>query len=267
MDPLSVALFLAFGLAVGTYGTLVGLGGGFVIVPAMLLVYRATPQAAVGTSLTVVFLNALSGSISYARQRRIDIRTGLKFALATIPGAALGAYLSSYLTSRPFSFVFGLLLLLLAGLLLWKPDIREAPGSSETSALGRGEVLRRLVDGRGNIFIYSFNERNGILLSFFVGFVSSILGVGGGHHPCPSSDSPLLLPSPHSHGYLSLHLGYLDWSRGCWSLGPGSRPGGSCHLHGDRGSSGSPDRGRPFRALAGGLARAAPLRRPCPGGR
>ncbi|MCL4458969.1 MAG: sulfite exporter TauE/SafE family protein [Chloroflexi bacterium] len=173
---------IAFGLAVGAYGTLVGAGGGFLIVPAMLLVYHSTPQQAVGTSLCVVMLNALSGTISYARQRRVDYHSGFKFALATLPGAAIGAYLSSYLSSGVFNLIFGLLLIIIALFLLMRPEaaVKENDASEGESPLSVNHTHRILVDARGDVFTYAFNERNGVIMSFFVGFFSSILGIGGG---------------------------------------------------------------------------------------
>ena len=75
-----------FGLLVGAYGTLIGAGGGFLIVPMLLLVFKLPPALAAGTSLAVVFLNAVAGSASYARQKRIDYRAGLWFARRDAPG-------------------------------------------------------------------------------------------------------------------------------------------------------------------------------------
>src|SRR3954452_7456191 len=103
--------FLLFGIFVGTYGTLVGAGGGFIIVPVMLLVYHATPQQASATSLAVVFFNALSGTLAYARQGKVDYRTGWRFAAATVPGAIIGVYVQSFFSGRFFSALFGALLL------------------------------------------------------------------------------------------------------------------------------------------------------------
>ncbi|MBI2848852.1 MAG: sulfite exporter TauE/SafE family protein [Chloroflexi bacterium] len=170
-------LLIVFGFVVGAYGTLIGVGGGFLIVPVMLLVFRTTPQEAVGTSLAIVFLNALSGTLSYARQRRIDYRSGWKFAAATLPGAAAGAYLSSFFTSRAFGITFGLLLLGIALFLVIRPQPHAGSGRDATVA---GHVRRTLVDAQGHVFVYAFDQRVGIALSFFVGFVSSLLGIGGG---------------------------------------------------------------------------------------
>ncbi len=177
-----IALFVLFGVVVGAYGTLVGAGGGFVVVPILLLVYHATPRQAIGTSLVVVFFNALSGTAAYIRQKRVDYQTGWRFAAATVPGSIIGAYLSSFFTSRFFDGLFGVLLIVLAVFLNLRPDASRARPQTmgEGTPLPPHQVRRDIVDADGGRFVYVFNPRRGVVLSFFVGFLSSILGIGGG---------------------------------------------------------------------------------------
>ena len=173
--------YVVFGFAVGIYGTLVGAGGGFVIVPFLLLVRHARPEQAAGTSLAVVFLNALSGTVAYARQRRVDYASGIWFAAATVPGAVLGAYGARAFSGRAFDLVFGGLLLAVAAVLLWRP-LPAAGATAGSPARGRAwwPVERRLADAAGGVFRYRYDRVWGILLSFVVGYASSVLGVGGG---------------------------------------------------------------------------------------
>jgi uncharacterized protein len=146
------------GFAVGTFGTLVGAGGGFLLVPLLLLLYPVEPVATItAMSLAVVFLNATSGSIAYARLRRIDYRTGLVFAAASAPGAILGARATSLLPRGIFDAAFGLALIGLAAYLLLRGRVTE-----------------------GHTAPAQVNLRLGALLSFGVGFFSSVLGIGGG---------------------------------------------------------------------------------------
>jgi uncharacterized membrane protein YfcA len=101
-------LFLALGFAVGTYGTLIGAGGGFVLMPVLLLLYpNESPETLTSISLAVVFMNALSGSAAYAPMRRIDYKSGCLFGLATVPGAIVGALNTSHVPRRLFDTVFG----------------------------------------------------------------------------------------------------------------------------------------------------------------
>ena len=116
MSPFTAETYLAFialGFGVGTYGTLIGAGGGFVLMPILLLLYpHESPEKLTSISLAIVFLNALSGSGAYAWMRRIDYKSGLIFAAATIPGAVIGALNTSYVPRRLFDIIFGTLLVL-----------------------------------------------------------------------------------------------------------------------------------------------------------
>ena len=100
------------GFAVGVYGTLIGAGGGFVLMPVLLILYpKEAPNLLASISLAVVFLNALSGSVAYARMRRIDYRAGLLFAAAATPGAVAGAFTTSLVPRRLFDLIFGILMI------------------------------------------------------------------------------------------------------------------------------------------------------------
>ncbi len=182
MDSLGYLLFIGFGVLVGAYGALVGTGGGFLIVP-LLLWYKLTPQQAIGTSLVVVFLNALSGTFSYARKQKIDYHTGIRFSLWVLPGAIGGVFLSALFSIKMFSLVFGILLLVLAAILLVKPVAapEERIHMSETEpAWWKKITVRTMPDGNGGTLSYSYHTLSGYLLSFFVGFLSSLFGIGGG---------------------------------------------------------------------------------------
>jgi uncharacterized membrane protein YfcA len=97
-------LLVPLGFVVGAYGTLIGAGSGFVLVPLLLFLYpRERPATITSVSLAVIFFNALSGSWAYACQHRIDCRTGTRFATATAPGAILGALSASLWSSSPSS--------------------------------------------------------------------------------------------------------------------------------------------------------------------
>src|SRR5690349_10269049 len=160
--------FLLFGVFVGTYGTLVGAGGGFIIVPVLLIFYHASPQQASGTSLMVVFFNALSGTLAYVKQKKVDYQTGWRFALATVPGAIVGVYLASFFSGRFFSGLFGVFLLCIAVFLNVRPESAKATLMQFSGVpLPPGYVRRTITDADGHEYSYAFNMRGGLVLSFF----------------------------------------------------------------------------------------------------
>ncbi len=91
-------LLIPLGFGIGAYGTMVGAGGGFVLVPALLLIFPEESQKTItAMSLLVVLANALSGTVAYARRKLIDYRTGLMFASVAVPASFAGAFAVRYM--------------------------------------------------------------------------------------------------------------------------------------------------------------------------
>jgi uncharacterized membrane protein YfcA len=198
---------VALGIGVGCYGTLIGAGGGFVLMPVLLLLYPdENPNVLTCISLAVVFFNALSGSQAYAMMKRIDYRSGLFFSMATIPGAILGALNTSYVPRRTFDMIFAILLLGAAVFLVWRPSRTQR--AQKTASAASHKTTRRLVDAHGEHYQYSFNFRLGMMISVVVGYVSSFLGIGGGiiHVPALSYflNFPVHVATATSHFILAI---------------------------------------------------------------
>ena len=168
---------IPLGFVIGAYGTLIGAGGGFVLMPILLLLYpQENPEILTSISLAVVFFNALSGSGAYARMKRIDYKSGLLFSAATIPGAILGALTTSYVSRLLFDAAFGILMIAASAFLLLNPrKLQDTPHSNSPHSIGR-----TIVEADGTKHIFSYNPRLGVGLSAVVGYVSSLLGIGGG---------------------------------------------------------------------------------------
>ena len=168
---------IPLGFVIGAYGTLIGAGGGFVLMPLLLLLYPdQSPEIITSISLAVVFFNALSGSWAYARIKRVDYKSGLLFAIASIPGAILGALSTAYIPRRLFNAVFGVLMIAASVILLLYPSrAKETIGNRRSY-----HIARNLVEKDGSVHTFSYNPRVGVGLSFFVGYISSLLGIGGG---------------------------------------------------------------------------------------
>ena len=168
------------GFVVGAYGTLVGAGGGSILVPFLLILL---PQESAGSvaaiSLAVVFFNAYSGTIAYMRMGRVDYRAGVLFTLAGLPGAVLGTLLVHELSRNLFDPIFGLMLVAIGLFLITNP--LGAVGET------KDEVAEDTADKRLLL---------GSIGSGYIGVLSSLLGIGGGIIHVPFLIRVLHMP-PH----------------------------------------------------------------------
>lgn len=161
MAGIIVIVLVLLGLLAGTFGALLGLGGGVILVPALVLVGFPI-RSAVAAGLVCVIATSLSGASVYVERRWVDVRLAKLLELGTVSGAISGALL---VTLLPDSFVKGLFgfFLLYAAVLMW----RRAPRETE-------EVTDSLPEYRVR------NYPLGLGVSYAVGSVSGLLGIGGG---------------------------------------------------------------------------------------
>ncbi len=179
------------GFAVGAYGTLIGAGGGFVLMPILVILFpRESPILLASISLAVVFFNALSGSIAYARMKRIDYRAGWLFALATVPGAIAGALVTPLVSRKVFDLILGVLMACGGTFLALFPQGVASPAHAAV----QGRVRHVVTDCEGVRHEFTFNPVLGTILSVFVGFISSFLGIGGGIIHVPILANVLFFP-------------------------------------------------------------------------
>lgn len=167
------------GFAIGLYGTLVGAGGGSVLVPVLLLMLPdESPAMLTSISLAVVFFNAYSGTVAYVRMRRIDYFAGTLFTIAGVPGAVVGALLVQHVPRALFDPLFGTLLLVVGGFLVAFP-LGATSGEDRAAPL---TVATARVGAIGSAYIAAF---------------SSLLGIGGGIIHVPFLIRVLKMP-PHT---------------------------------------------------------------------
>jgi uncharacterized membrane protein YfcA len=152
-----LGLFL-LAIPIGMLGSLTGAGGGFLIVPLLLVLYPDEPVSILTSiSLAVVAINATSGSVAFARFRLIDYRVGLTLAAAGIPAAVLGVMATRLIPRGTFDLVFGLLLTAFGVYLLTRTKSDEQPARPA-----------------------SLNAPLTVGLGSTIGLLSGLLGIGGG---------------------------------------------------------------------------------------
>lgn len=203
----NIFLLILIGFVIGSFGTLIGAGGGFLLVPLLLITHPSLPPEIVtAISIAVVAVNAISGTIAYWKSKRIDFKAGLLFGAFTIPGSILGVYFVEYIPLRVFRIVFGLLLIALAVYLF----LNE--GKEKRNTIKPSETIKNtkhhLTDKSGETYTYSFNRTTGIIISIIVGFISPLLGIGGGIIHVPAMvewlQFPVYIATATSHFILAI---------------------------------------------------------------
>lgn len=174
MTPIDQLLIVAISLAAGTIGAILGLGGGFIIVPMLVFVFGLPAQVAAGTSLVALVFTALSGTFGYTWQHRIDYKLGFSLAVASAPGAVLGSVASTYLSSSVVTGLFGCFMIFVS--------IYVAVGTPVKSSQAVADGwYRHLVDRDGNEFEFRVKHLTfAYPLVFLAGVLAGFFGVGGG---------------------------------------------------------------------------------------
>jgi uncharacterized membrane protein YfcA len=107
-----------------------------------------------------------------------------------VPGAIIGAFIIKFLSRGIFQYVFASLLLAIAAYLLARPEKRL-----DSSMLFRKQTVRSITDGQFKVHSYSFNLPTGMVIAFFVGVISGLLGIGGGIIHVPALTQVLDFPA------------------------------------------------------------------------
>jgi len=147
---------IPLGFTAGLLGSIIGLGGGIIIVP-VLTFFGFSPALAASNSIFAVFSNAIASSISYAKQRRIEYSLGLKLGLLSIPGTVIGALVSSEITPSLFKILFALILI-----------------SASVYIFSKRKIEPKKYNISKQIMILAISA------SFVAGIMSGLFGVGGG---------------------------------------------------------------------------------------
>lgn len=180
------------GAVVGFVGALVGAGGGFLLMPVLLLAYGLPPAKAAAISLVTVTAAALSGTLAHASRGHVDFGGGLALAGFAIPGALAGAAMGARAGHRAFTLAFGLLL----GALGLVMALGTAPRTSPPpAAAGRGRWRYAHGGGGDRIGMNTLAPVSaGMVL---IGGLASLFGIGGG---------PLIVPLLTFAGGVEVHV-------------------------------------------------------------
>jgi uncharacterized membrane protein YfcA len=158
MTPFEAGILFAIGTAASILGSLVGLGGGFVVIPVLRMAFGIPPADVAGTSLVLVLANTAASTIGFWRDGKIDVRLAIPFTLGAVPTSIIGVLAVHRFTSTGFDVAYGIMLIVLATLVLRR----------------RGETRPPVVRS------FAQDPRVGLAGGLLIGFFSSAFGIGGG---------------------------------------------------------------------------------------
>lgn len=177
----------------GVVGVLVGMGGGIILVPMLILLFHVNAHYAVGASLISVIATSSGGTAAYIRQGYTNLRIAMFLVVAATAGGVLGALVSGRLAPGTITAIFGVVLLF-CGILSWrrKEEIEQtAPSDPVAVRLGM-ESSYPALEGWRPYKVY--HVIRGFILMVVAGGLSGLLGIGAGAVNVLAMDQVMHLP-------------------------------------------------------------------------
>lgn len=197
MSPIDLVLSLSIvSIGAGLLGSLVGLGGGIVIVPVLTLFYHVDIRLAIGASILSVIATSSGAAVTYVRDRLTNLRTGMFLEIATTIGAISGAYLTTYFASRWLFVLFAAILTYSAIVMVRHRRERKVLTSSKDRLANYFNLHGTYYDQheRRQISYKVIRIKTGLALMYVAGLVSALLGVGSGTLKVPAMDVAMRMP-------------------------------------------------------------------------
>jgi uncharacterized protein len=166
---------LAGGVAAGVFGSLLGLGGGILIVPLLTIGFGLPLREAVGVSLICVIVTSGAAAAVYLERRVANLRLGMTLELFTAIGALVGGLVAFLVSERILAALFSAMLVYVAVSMVRS---REPEPEDDAPAVGATEQAFGLTLGGPGYAVHGLGR--GVLGSIGAGVVSALLGIGGG---------------------------------------------------------------------------------------
>ena len=191
-------VFLIFvgSIAAGLLGSLVGLGGGVLIVPLLTLVFRLPITFAIGASIISVIATSSGAAAAYVRDHLTNLRVGMFLELATTTGAISGAFLAGLLAPGLLSVIFGVILLISVAPLIFKIGEELPKGVINDRWANWLHLSSSYPDhhlGR-NVSYQVTRTPLGLMMMYVAGLISGLLGIGSGTFKVLALDALMRLP-------------------------------------------------------------------------
>ncbi|HEX9162431.1 MAG TPA: sulfite exporter TauE/SafE family protein [Thermoanaerobaculia bacterium] len=197
MTPLLFVLAVAgISLLAGFLGSLLGLGGGLIVIPALTLLLHIDIRLAIGASIVSVIATSSGAAAAYVKERLANMRVAMFLELGTTLGGITGAYIAGIVHPRLLFILFGLILGYSA-LAMLRGRRRNEDEEVQVGPWARVLQLKSSYydHAAGEEIVYQpVRARIGLGLMYIAGTVSGLLGIGSGALKVPAMDLAMELP-------------------------------------------------------------------------
>jgi uncharacterized protein len=191
---LLLILFLS-SIFAGIFGSIVGLGGGVVVVPVLTLLLGVDIHYAIGASIVAIIATSSGAASTYVKDRLTNLRVGMFLELATTSGAIAGAAIAAYVDSAALALIFGVILLvaLVPTVMKFGEDIPKSPDLKGLAK--RLKLTGSYTEHDGRQIQYNATRPGAGLFGMVIaGMLSGLLGIGSGAFKVLSMDYAMKLP-------------------------------------------------------------------------
>ncbi|GCE26313.1 UPF0721 transmembrane protein [Dictyobacter alpinus] len=193
---LSMMGIFAGSVLAGVLGSLVGLGGGVLIVPLLTLAFGLPIQYAIGASIVAVIATSSGAAAAYVRDHLSNVRIGMFLEIATTVGAVSGAFVAGLLAPQLLFIIFGVILLISVAPIIFKLG-EELPQGVHNDQLATNLHLASSYPDQhlGQTVSYQVTRTGyGFVMMYVAGLISGLLGIGSGTFKVLALDTIMRLP-------------------------------------------------------------------------
>jgi uncharacterized membrane protein YfcA len=186
----------AIAIGAGIVGSILGLGGGIIIVPCLTLLFGVSMRSAVAASTVSIIATSTGAAVAFLRDRLTNTRVAMWLEMGTATGALSGALIAGYLDQRFLFILFGLLLAY-SGYNMFKTRKTELPGEVVPDRLSKklnlaGSYYDRMLGRRVEYQVT--RTLPGLIIMYFSGAAAGLLGIGAGIFKVPAMDQVMRMP-------------------------------------------------------------------------
>lgn len=213
-------IILAVAFVAGTIGSLLGLGGGIIVIPALTLFLHVDFRIAAGASIVSIIATSSGSAATYVKDRLSNIRVGMFLEILTSVGAVCGAFLAGLVTGSALYVVFALVLIYslypMGKKIALELGWRVRPFGEYKGGDGRPDPLASKLGFSSSYYDPAMKREiaydlhhvpAGAVIMYFAGLASGLLGIGSGVFKVVALDTAMGMPMKASTATSNFMIG------------------------------------------------------------